>query len=314
MKTFYLLLVMQLQVLVFTNAIAQDSTHTKGTTRKVTTIKMKDGTIINGVLLATTEQEIRIQTDNLGELVIVRENIESMEENQVYYQSGKLWFQNPHSTRYLFAPSAYTLSKGEGYYQNAYLFVNSVSVGVTDHFTMGGGMVLNPTFRDWQVLFLTPKVSFPSKSKVKFGLGVMAVGVFSTRYDYSTNYKRTKSGIKTDVVGMGYGTMTVGNPNSNFSVGLGWAFSNSDGIGSNPTINLSYMGRFAKKVGFVTENWIITGKDGLTVLSGGLRFFGEKMAVDLALLVPAGELIGEQFIAIPYVDFVLKFGQKKGRF
>lgn len=290
---------------------AQDTTRVAQAVRKIATVKLKDGTTINGTIVSNTEKELKIQTDNLGELVIAKEKIDSIEEGEGYYKKGQFWFQNPHSTRYLWAPSAYTLSKGEGYYQNAYIFVNSVTMGVTDHFTMGGGFVLNPTFRDWQVLFLTPKISFPSQSKVKFGAGVIAVSFFNTRYEYEyqPTYSRTRKGIEANLVGIGYGNMTVGNPDNNFSVGLGWAFSNTE-IGSNPVLNFSYMGRMARKVGFVTENWVITGKEGISLLSGGIRFFGEKTAIDLALIVPAGPAMDGDFIAIPYVDFILKFGKK----
>ncbi|MPR35056.1 hypothetical protein [Salmonirosea aquatica] len=277
------------------------------------TIFLKDGTQLRGLLLSESPVGVRIRTDNLGEMTVTTDKIERVEKNMDgFYRNGQYWFPNPHSTRYFFAPSALPLSRREGYYQNAYVFVNSVSVGVTDHFTMGGGFVLNPTFRDWQVVFLTPKISFPSQSNVTFSLGVIAIGVFNRRYEYDpqTGVSR-KNGFGTDLAGIGYGTLTFGDAERNGSVGLGWGFSDSD-IGSSPVINLSYMTRVGRKLGFVTENWIVIpsqNSDTGAVLSGGLRFFGEKMSVDLALLVPTASGVG--FIAIPYVDFVVLFGQKK---
>ena len=275
------------------------------------TIFLKDGTQLRGLLLSESPVGIRIKTDNLGEMTVTTDKIERVEKNtEGFYRNGQYWFPNPHSTRYLFAPSALSLGKGEGYYQNAYIFVNSVSVGVTDHFTMGGGIVLNPTFQDWQVLFLTPKISFPSQSNVTFGVGMIGVGIFNRRYDYDPQTGMgPKSGFGMDVAGIGYGTLTIGDAERNGSVGLGWGFSDGD-ISSNPVINLSYMTRVGRKLGFVTENWIIIPRQHSdAVLSGGLRFFGERMSVDLALLVPTATGFG--FMAIPYVDFVILFGQKK---
>lgn len=292
---------------------AQD-TDTTTFTPVNATVLLKDGTQLRGLLLSESPVGIRIKTDNLGEMIITKDKIERVEKNSDgFYRKGQYWFPNPHSTRYFFAPSALPLRKGEGYYQNAYIFVNSVSVGVTDHFTMGGGFVLNPTFQDWQVIFLTPKFSFPSQSNVTFGIGAIGVGVFTRQYDYDPQTGESrKGGIETNIAGVGYGTLTVGNAEQNGSVGLGWGYANQE-LGSTPVINLSYMTRVGRRVSLVTENWIfIPGKGNQTlgILSGGVRFFGEKMSVDLGLWAPAGGDL-DQFVAIPYVDFVIKFGQKK---
>lgn len=276
-------------------------------------IYLKDGTQLRGVLLSESPVGARIRTDNLGELIVTTDKIERIEKNDSgFYSKGVYWFDNPHRTRYLFAPSALPLRKGEGYYQNAYIFVNSISVGVTDHFTMGGGFVLNPTFQDWQVLFLNPKFSFPSQSKVTFGIGVLAASVFTRDYDFDINTgKSRKGGIEANFGGAAYGILTVGGTERNGSVGLGWGFAQGTTTAS-PLINASYMARVGRRVGLVTENWLlILPQDAPTIglLSGGVRFFSEKMAVDLALLVPVDE--DTDFIALPYVDFVIKFGQKK---
>ena len=219
------------------------------------TVLLKDGTQLRGLLLSESPVGVRIKTDNLGEMIVTRDKIERVEKNtDGFYRKGQYWFPNPHSTRYFFAPSALPLSKGEGYYQNAYIFVNSVSVGITDHFTMGGGFVLNPTFQDWQVFFLTPKISFPSKSNVTFSIGAIGVGVFNRQYEYDQQTGESrKGGIETNIAGIGYGTLTVGNAERNGSVGLGWGYANEE-FGASPVINLSYMTRVGRKVSLVTEN------------------------------------------------------------
>jgi hypothetical protein len=292
-----------------TGVRAQDTTATKPITT-ATTIYLKDGSQLRGTLLEETAESIRIKMDNLGEVTLALDKIERIERyTGGFYKNGRYWISNPHSTRYFWAPSALPLRKGEGYYQNAYVFVNSASVGVTDHFTMGGGFVLNPTFRDWQVLFLTPKISFPSQSNVTFGAGLIAVGVFNKQYnyDYQTG-QELPSRIKANLGGITYGNVTFGGVERNASIGLGWGFTNEN-VASQPVLNVSYMSRIGRKMGFVTENWIIIpgGRGGgISILSGGIRFFSDRTAIDLALLVPAGL---DTFIAIPYVDFVLKFGR-----
>lgn len=272
-------------------------------------IFLKDGTQLRGVLLSESPVGARIRTDNLGEIILTADKIERIDKNdEGFYNKGVYWFPNPNYSRYFFAPSALPLSKGEGYYQNAYLFVNSVSVGVTDHFTMGGGFLLNPTFRYWGAAFLAPKVSFPSQSNVTFGVGAILVGAYFRNFGLFNPDRE----LSTFLGGIGYGAVTFGNKEKNGSIGLGWGFANGN-IGSRPTVNLSYMTRVGRRVGLVTENWIfIPGQNASAVgiLSGGVRFFGEKISADVGLLVPAAKDIGI-FIAYPYVDFVVKFGPKK---
>lgn len=251
----------------------------------------------------------RIRTDNLGELTITVDKIDRIEKNdEGFYSKGVYWFPNPNYSRYFFAPSALPLRKGEGYYQNAYILVNSVSVGVTDHFTMGGGIVFSPAIRNLGIAFLTPKVSFPSQSNVTFGIGAIVVGAYFRTFGLFNPDRE----ISTFLVGIGYGIVTFGNKEKNGSIGLGWGFANGN-IGSRPTVNLSYMTRVGRRVGLVTEKWIFIPSQNTSavgILSGGMRFFGEKISADVGLLVPAAKNLGA-FGASPYVDFVVKFGGKK---
>lgn len=298
-----------LVVFAATNARAQDADTTAFPVNAV--IFLKDGTQLRGILLSESPVGAKIRTDNLGEIIITADKIDRIEKNdEGFYNKGVYWFPNPNYSRYLFAPSAFPLSKGEGYYQNAYLFINSASVGVTDHFTMGGGFLLNPTFRYWGAAFLTPKVSFPSQSNVTFSVGAIVLGAYFPNFGLFNPDRE----VSTFLGGIGYGNVTFGNKEKNGSIGLGWGFANGN-IGSRPTINLSYMTRVGRRVGLVTENWVFIpgqGASAVGILSGGVRFFGEKLSADVGLLVPAVKDIGI-FIAYPYVDFVVKFGKKKNK-
>lgn len=308
MKTL-LLFVLLLAGAITTAAQAQISNDTDTTAFKPVnaTIFLKDGTQLRGILLSESMVGVTIKTDNLGEIIVTRDKIERIDKlSDGYYRNGNYWFANPNSTRYFFAPSALPLKKGEGYYQNAYLLVNSVSVGVTDQFTMGGGFVLNPLLRGWGAGFLTPKYSFPSQSNVTFGVGAVLVGAYFRNSGIFGGNRETN----TFLGGIGYGTVTFGGKEQNGTIGLGWGFGNGN-VSSTPTINISGMTRVGRRVGLVTENWIIIPGQGDAgaLLSGGVRFFGEKMSVDLALLSPVSKALGI-FIAYPYVDFVVKFGPK----
>ncbi|UCE05773.1 MAG: hypothetical protein JSW07_19615 [bacterium] len=54
----------------------------------------------------------------------------------------------------------------------------------------------------------------------------------------------------------------------------------------------------------MTENWLLPGVDN-PLISYDMRFFGEKLSVDLALINVIGD--GIIFPGIPYVDFVFNF-------
>jgi hypothetical protein len=54
----------------------------------------------------------------------------------------------------------------------------------------------------------------------------------------------------------------------------------------------------------VSENWVLPGMD-QPLISYGIRFFNEKLSVDLGFLNTIGD--GMLFPGIPYIDFVVKF-------
>jgi hypothetical protein len=275
-------------------------------------VSLKDGTDLVGILQSMSGQNLFLKSDNIGDITLDIANVLTIKQIEGQQRDGQFWFENPHPTRYFFAPSAFTLRKGEAYYQNAYLFVNSVTYGVTDNFTMGIGYVLNPTFKGTQVFFLTPKYSFPSKSKVRFGVGSFIIGTITPKYNYGgpPNYTTTQNGRSLDAIGILYGNATIGTKEHNFSVGLGYGFANGT-FTSSPVINFAYMNRLAKNVAIVSENWIaVAGGTTGGIFSGGARIFGERLAVDLALAVPASTDFNDLFV-IPYIDVVYKFGKRK---
>ena len=97
--------------------------------------------------------------------------------------------------------------------------------------------------------------------------------------------------------------MTVGNENSNASLGVGWGFVGSD-WSKKPVITLSGMTRVSGRIALITENWIIPG---YTVFSYGLRFMGEKISIDIGL-INSKDIIKIFPIGIPaFLDMVFKF-------
>ena len=61
--------------------------------------------------------------------------------------------------------------------------------------------------------------------------------------------------------------------------------------------------RISRRIGLVTENYLLPVSDDNVLYSFGIRFMGEKITTDLALVNVAGSGV----IGVPYVDFVFRF-------
>lgn len=273
-------------------------------TGKTYKVDLRDGSQFIGEFVMQDSISIVLTNNTIPEIRIPVCHIKKAEEIDVSgIQEGKHWFPNPNSTRYLFSPSAFNLKRGEGYYQNTYLIFNSFNVGLTDHFSVGGGFEILTTFGSLTsgsfkpIYFITPKVGFPVNNRFSLGGGLMYVSVPIDMYDESGNNRSAFGAV--------YGVGTIGNYDKNVTLGLGWGF-NEGNLADKPLITLSGMSRIGRKTALVTENWFIPGDTYYAMFSYGIRFFGEKLAVDLAFL-NNGYIAKILVIGVPYVDFVVKF-------
>lgn len=206
-------------------------------------------------------------------------------------KKGRYWFINPHATRYFFSPSAFNLKKGEGYYQNTFIVLNSVNYGITDNFSIGGGLELISTLLGQPVFFITPKLSFKVSHNLHAGAGAMYINIGG-------------EGSAT----LAYGVATLGNTDHNLTGGIGWGIAAGEGS-SSPIGTISGMTRVGRRIALVSENWLIPSFEGrgvYPVYSYGMRFFGEKLAVDLGF-INNGEIAEELTIGVPWVSVTIKF-------
>ena len=143
---------------------------------------------------------------------------------------------NHHASRYIFAPSAYPISKGSFYYQNYDILLNDVQFGITDQLGMGVGYAF-PLF-----MYLTPKYSMPLKKNHTLAVGDIAgFSVFTG--------KDNMKWLNTI-----YGMYTLGSPQNNISLGLGMLQS-SESDGNLAVTNLSGMYSITPNFYFVGEAW-----------------------------------------------------------
>lgn len=269
-----------------------------------------------GFIIGATPKTLLIKTALLGKLEIQSNTILKISFSDSYVnRRGENLFSNPNATRYFFAPSAIPLKKKEGYFQNAYLLANSVSIGVTNKLTIGGGVVIPLLF------YVTPKISYQVKKKLYLGAGILFTQSFITDFHLSA--------------GIGYGLVTAGNSENNATLGCGYGFSKLDSTykaTKMPIITLNGMTRIGKRLSLVTENWLIPRtsygvdqtfydpngnpyvetvqikKDFYSLVGSlGLRLMpGVKTSVDFSIV---GIRVNpkDTYMFLPYLDFVYKF-------
>lgn len=275
---------------------------------------LNDGKTILGKLASKTESTLSILTKNLGQITLSKSAIKTIkiiEESQI--KNGQYLFPNPHPTRYFFGPSAIPLKKGEKYFQNAYLLSNSMQIGLSDEFSIGGGVVVPFLF------YITPKFGKKISENVHVGGGILIASSLISNLNLG--------------VGVGYGSLTLGSHENNVTLNVGWGATKGDSydalsntsktswsFANKPMFTFSGMTRISRRCMLVSENWIFAvyeytydaqmNANGVKsnyngVLSGGVRIMLEKSSFDFGILSPMG--VSSSFMGIPYIDYVIKF-------
>ena len=266
-------------------------------------VKMKDGSTIIGELIEDTTEKLVVRSSTMGEVVILKSDlVEYRKLRSMKMVNGAYWHENPNPTRNLYGPTGYGLRKGEGYYQNFMIFINSVSYGFTDRFTLGVGFEIVSilgAFNDigdsnFPGFSIAPKWSFPIKEdKWNVGVGALALHIPGQEELFSA--------------GILYGVSTWGSVDNNFSLGFGFGLADGEFSGR-PTITIAGNYRIARRFGLVTENWFlpVNGEFGSLITVGG-RYIGERVTWDLSILGGGGGG-GFGVSPIPLIGVTLPFG------
>ncbi|MDX2135244.1 MAG: hypothetical protein SFV52_10665 [Saprospiraceae bacterium] len=260
-------------------------------------INMLDGNEMVGQLVRQDAQTLTLRTKDYGDVILRKDQIKSISEGDSRrLVDGVYWQDNVYATRYLFGPSAYNLRKGEGYYQNTWIFINQFSVGVTNHFTIGAGLIPLFFFAGTpSPVWITPKVSLPIQSEIfNASLGALA----------GTVVGEEESGF-----GVLYGNTTFGPRDRNLTLGLGYGFAGGE-LADVPTVTIGGTYRVGPKLALLTENYFLDAGDSNYFLgSFGLRFILRDVAIDGALIIPT-ETGGSLFF-IPWLGLTVPFGRRK---
>jgi hypothetical protein len=269
-------------------------------------IQLFNGSLFNGKISSFSNNKIEFYSSSVGSIGIATKDVIRVNKYDSVKAKSFVLGENPHSSRYFYAPSAIPLDKGEGYFQDIYLLFISGNYAISDHTTLGAGFSIIPGIDvGEQAFFVNAKVAYQITEKFYLGGGGLYFGI----------------GDLGGSIGIGYAVGTYGSKDHNVTFGAGYGYS-GNALMETPVFTLCGMTRISKRISLMTENWLgtVSYEEGIppdyvdtrtirefqTLISYGLRFFGDKLSVDLAFMnVPTtGEFL---FPGIPYIDFVVRF-------
>jgi hypothetical protein len=264
-------------------------------------LELKDGSSLIGHLLWEDETIINIKTLSGIEIEVPVGQIEKREVVPGVAIEGQFWPDDPNSTRLLFAPTGRALKAGQGYFAVYEIFFPFVAVGITDYFTLAGGMTLVPGAKN-QLFYLAPKITPVQLKELDLSAGVLYISI----PDGDNSDDRDSDEVH--AAGIVYGVSTYGNEKNALTFGLGYGFAGED-FAEKPVIVIGGELRASKSIKLITENWLIPGEK-YHLISLGLRFFGERLAADFALMKALGT-DENGFPFAPWVGFAFNFGKAR---
>ncbi len=270
-------------------------------------VTLTDGSTIFGRIVTVNADTVSFQT-GAGTMQLSVKAIRDIRQISAEdVREGDYWFPNPNSTRLFFAPTGQQLKQGEGYVSDYELFFPGAAYGVTDNISIGGGISLFPASLSDQVYYVTPKIGFSLSDNVPASASDQIYYV-TPKIGFSPSDKVHLAGgvlfagTNGGTGGIYYGVGTFGDGNGSVTVGGGYGFAGGK-IQSKPVGMLGAEYRISRRLGVVTENYLLPVADNNVLYSFGFRFMGEKLTTDLAL----ANVSGSDIIGIPYVDFVFRF-------
>ncbi len=234
-----------------------------------------DGNRFVGKVLYQDSATVTLSTRVFTEIAIPRAHIKSTRWVPAQHFSKNIdATETPIYGTYFVNSSAYGIPRGSGYYMCSMLLFHQVGVGLSDHFSLRGGVMI-----DFDAFYfpsvIVPKVSIPIW---KDRLHAAVEGLIGRGFDdFHPEYTNTD-------LTMLQGLITIGNRADHLTVGGGVSWSGGR-WGKEPYFSLAGTKRIAERFSLIAESISFLDYDWRVFNSmvGG-RIYGRKINFDFAVV------------------------------
>lgn len=246
-------------------------------------VDLRDGGSLFGQAIRSGDRVLVIRGSDT--LFLPASQVERIRSVRGRMMDGRFMRADPNETRLFFGPTGRTLPAGEAYLGVFELYLPFLAYGVTDRITLAGGAPLLIGDDLPVVVYLAPKLQLIRSDNVTGSIGTLSF--FTEEGNAGLLY-----GVMTFESSAGMGSATVGG---------GGAYAEGD-LADGGVLMLGGDLRVSRSIKLLSENYFITGDEGVGLFSFGLRFIGEHLSADVGLAIPS-----EFEIALPLVNFVYSF-------
>jgi hypothetical protein len=262
---------------------SKDSTKNQAQKAPLMQIKLKDGSVIKGIIKSQNQQAVKIETQNMGTVDVNMQTVASISSTTENSSTDELYIN---ANQYFYSTSAFMLKKKAVELQNIYGLYNNFEFGVSKNFSLNVGGILIPSFIYLPILF-----------GAKYGTPIgKDIGIFITSKNAAV------LGGNSGLVGIITPGITIGNPLNNISLGISWAYTTGSGISgitSTPSFSLAGSLKVGKKTAFITDNILLNSiSNSALMYSVGLKTIGKRQSFGFGAIGFTG---GNNNYTYPYI-------------
>ena len=248
---------------------------------------LRDGTHAYGRVDAVTGGVVTFTTTAGAAIRVPVAEIVSVRPANGTVVDGEFRRADPNPTRLFFGPTGRSLKQGAAYVGVYEILLPFVQIGITDRISFGAGTPLILGEGSAHPFWITPKVQVYSGKSLQASVGVM-------------HFLNIGDGN----LGIAYVVATKGSTDSAVTAGFGYAYDRSyNSKNDSPMAMIGGEHRISRGVKVMTENYILSGAG---IVTGGVRWMGERFSADFAMVVPVD---GSSIIAFPLVNVVYSFSR-----
>ncbi|MCI0574334.1 MAG: hypothetical protein L0Y66_26685 [Myxococcaceae bacterium] len=279
---------------------------------KAVLVVLKDGQELRGRLLRQDASGLHLELAGGSVLSLSSASVRSVTDQThvPVSETGERFGADPNRTRYFYSPTAMMLRPGEVYFSQKELLFSALAVGVTENLSVLVGSIVPAWFGGTSGMnfIFGAKAGLPVATNVHLAVG--AESLLLPGFGTSTG--------NATLVGLAFGTVTVGGPDAHVSLSVGKPFDLSASVGVPDDLlvmTLSGNLRVGRNSALVTEHWVIPSLTSGYVATAhglGVRFIFERIAVDLGGVFLGNWGPDRSGLAVPYpvpwLDFTYNFG------